>query len=91
MDAQHGGTYSGVCYQTRRLDLDQLLQELNAAYPDGNRGAVHAPENIELDSHHRLPYRRLVGVGRTRAEGQTQSHRQTANEQDRLERSRTFS
>lgn len=89
--AQRYGTYSGICYHTRRLDLDQLLQELDAAYSDGDGGAIHAPKNIELDGHHRLPYRRLVGVGRTGAQGQTHSLRQTANEQDMQEHSRTFS
>jgi hypothetical protein len=59
-------TYPGVGYETWCLDLDDLLQEFDAYYLDGNRAIVHALEDVEFDCQHGLPDWRLVGVGASR-------------------------
>jgi hypothetical protein len=60
------GTYSWVRDNSWRLDLHDFLQEFDAAYLDGDGRAVHTSQYIELDCHHRLPYRRLIWMQRTK-------------------------
>lgn len=48
-------THSRICNDSRGLDLHHFLDELDAAYPDRNRGRVHALQDVQLHCAHFLP------------------------------------